>query len=127
MPSFTDTNAIPGVTYYYWVKACNGTNCSTYSSYDAGWGKLSPPTNMQASYGKYTNKVVVSWNASSGATSYKVYRATSVNGAKSFLGSPTGTTFNDTTGKPRVTYYYWVVAYTGTRYSDYSAFSTGRR
>lgn len=32
-----DTGAIPGVKYYYWVKACNGSNCSALSAYDIGW------------------------------------------------------------------------------------------
>jgi peptide/nickel transport system substrate-binding protein len=125
--SFPDTTATPGVTYYYWVKDCNGTNCTPYSSYDTGWRKLSPPANVRASFGNTTNKIVVSWAASSGATSYKVYRATSVSGAKSLLGSPTVTTFSDNSGKPGATYYFWVVAYRGTRYSDYSAFCTNRR
>jgi len=125
--SFNDTTATPAVTYTYWVMACNGANCSDYSAYTTGWQKLSPPTNLQASDGTDTDKVLVSWSASNGATSYKVYRATSATGTKSLLGSPTGTSFNDTTATPGVTYTYWVVAYRGTSYSGYSASNTGWR
>jgi fibronectin type 3 domain-containing protein len=125
--TFDDTTATPGVTYYYWVKACKGVNCSDYSAYNTGWRKLSAPTNVQASDGTYTDKVRVSWSASSGATSYKVYRATSASGTKSLRGSPTGTTFDDTTATRGVTYYYWVKACKGTYCSDYSAYNTGWR
>jgi hypothetical protein len=124
--SFNDTSATPGVTYYYWVQACR-VACSGNSAYNTGWRKLSPPTNVKASDGTYTTKVLVSWSASSGATSYKVYRATSASGTKSLRGSPTSATFNDTSATPGVTYYYWVVAYRGSRYSGYSASNTGWR
>jgi len=125
--SFNDTTATPGFTYRYWVKACKGTRCSSYSTRNTGWRKLSAPTNVQASDGTYTNKVRVSWNASSGATSYKIYRAASATGTKSLLGSPTGTSFNDTTAKPGVTYYYWVKACRSSRCSSYSTRNTGWR
>lgn len=32
-----DLWAASGVTYYYWVKACSGSNCSDFSAYDTGW------------------------------------------------------------------------------------------
>ncbi|MCJ7585003.1 MAG: pre-peptidase C-terminal domain-containing protein, partial [Anaerolineales bacterium] len=124
---FDDATATPAVTYTYWVKACSGTKCSGFSAYNTGWRKLSAPINVQASDGTYANKVQVTWDASSGATSYKVYRAASETGTKSLLGSPTGTSFNDTTAKPGVTYHYWVKAYRGSRDSDFSAFDTGWR
>jgi fibronectin type 3 domain-containing protein len=124
---FNDTTATPGITYFYWVKACKGANCSGFSATDTGWRNLTAPTNVQASDGTYTNKVQVSWVASSGATTYQVYRATSAAGVKSLLGSPTGTLFNDTTATPGVTYYYWVTACRGTRCSGYSSYNTGWR
>jgi hypothetical protein len=125
--SFNDTTATPGVTYRYWVKACSGANCSSYSASNTGWRKLSPPTGVTASDGTYTTKVRVSWNAASGATSYKVYRAASATGTKSLLGSPTGTSFNDTTATPGVTYRYWVKACRSSRCSSYSAGNFGWR
>jgi len=39
-PGYADTNAEPGVTYYYWVKACNANGCSPFSSYDAGYALI---------------------------------------------------------------------------------------
>ncbi len=125
--SFADTTAKPGVTYYYWVKAFQGINASAYSVNDTGWRKLSPPANLQASDGTFTTKVQLTWAASSGATSYKVYRATSAGGAKTLLGTRTVTSFADTTATKGVTYYYWVKAYRGTRFSAFSATNTGWR
>jgi len=125
--AFPDTTATPGLTYYYWVKACKGSRCSVYSTANTGWRNLAAPTNLQASDGTYTTKVQLSWTASSGATFYKVYRASSAGGAKTLLGSPVGTTFADTTATPGVTYYYWVKACSGIRLSAFSISNTGWR
>jgi len=122
-----DASATPGVTYYYFVKACRGANCSDYSAYDTGWRTIAPPTNVQASDGTFTDKVRLTWTASPGATSYKLYRATSAGGTKTLLGSTTGTAANDTTATPGTTYYYWVTACRGSVCSDYSAYDTGYR
>jgi len=125
--TFNDTAAIPALTYYYWVKACIGTRCSTYSTANTGWRKLTAPTNLQASDGTYTTKVQLTWTVSNGATSYQVYRANSSSGTKTLLGSPEGATFADTTATPGATYYYWVKACRGTRCSVYSIANTGWR
>ncbi|OGN80354.1 MAG: hypothetical protein A2X26_08530 [Chloroflexi bacterium GWC2_49_37] len=125
--TFADSTATPGVSYVYWVRGCNGATCSGYSAYNSGWRNLSAPTNLLASDGTYTDKVRVSWTASSGATSYKVIRSTSAAGAKTLLGSPSGTALGDTTAIPGVTYYYFVKACRGTRCSVYSAYNTGWR
>ena len=34
---YDDKTATPGITFYYWVKACNSTGCSGYSSSHSGW------------------------------------------------------------------------------------------
>jgi fibronectin type 3 domain-containing protein len=125
--TINDTSATPGVTYWYFVKACRGPRCSDFSAYDTGWRNIAPPTNLQASDGTFPDKVQVTWTASLGASSYKLYRATSAGGTKTLLGSPTGTTANDTSAVSGTTYYYWVVACRATVCSDYSAYDTGRR
>ncbi len=125
--TYDDTSATPGVTYYYWVKACKVASCSAFSVANTGWRKLSAPVNLQASDGTYTDRVSLNWVASSGATSYKVYSATSRLGTKTLLGSPTDTTFDDTTATPGVTYYYWVRTCKGARCSSFSIVNTGWR
>jgi hypothetical protein len=37
LQAWPDKSATPGVTYYYWVKACNVSGCSDFSVSDIGW------------------------------------------------------------------------------------------
>ena len=128
--SFDDTSGLAGTTYYYWVKACNIYGCSDYSSYNTGYRAGSPPgipTNVIATNGTYTDRVRITWNAVSGATSYEVYRADSAGGTKTNLSSPTATTYDDFWATTGTTYYYWVKACNTYGCSDYSSYNTGYR
>jgi hypothetical protein len=87
----------------------------------------SPPTNVQASDGTYVDKVQVTWTASSGATSYGVYRAASRRGTKVAIGTTSDTTFDDTTASVGRTYYYWVIGTNVYGASGFSAYDTGYR
>ena len=42
---FDDTTTTPGISYYYWVKACNAVGCSNYSS--SAIGKLGTSTGFE--------------------------------------------------------------------------------
>ncbi len=129
---YTDTSATPGVDYTYWVKSVNATGMSGLSGTSAtGWRKLSAPTGVAASDGAYTDKVLVSWGKVSGATHYRVSRATSASGTKTALGSwQTGLSYSDTSATAGTIYYYFVTAAvnsSGTRSSDTSAADSGAR
>jgi len=87
----------------------------------------SPPTNVQASDGTYLDKVQVTWIASSGATSYAVYRAASRRGTKVAIGTTSDTTYDDTTASVGRTYYYYVKASNSNGASGLSAYNTGYR
>ena len=87
----------------------------------------SPPTGVSASDGTYTDKVCILWNASSGASTYKVYRSTSSGGSKTYLGSTSSTTYNDTSASVGTTYYYWVKASNSYGESGFSSYNTGYR
>jgi S-formylglutathione hydrolase FrmB len=92
-------------------------------------GKPSVPTNVQASDGTYMDKVQVTWTASSGATSYTVYRATSTSRwvTKVVIGSTSNTSYDDTTASVGRSYYYWVKASNSYGTSAYSAYDKGYR
>jgi cellulose 1,4-beta-cellobiosidase len=129
---FNDTTAVPKTTYYYYVKASNAYGTSDYSSYDVGYrsdGSPAAPTNVSASDGIYMDKVEVTWSASSGATSYTVYRATSPTrwARKAVLGTTSGTSFNDTTAVPKTSYYYYVTTSNAYGTSNFSSYDTGYR
>ncbi len=127
--SYADTSATPGTLYYYWVKAVNSAGTSGFSASNDGYRKLSAPT-ISAATGSTTG-VALSWGTVTGATYYRVFRATSSSGTKTALGSwQTGRTYTDTSGTVGTTYYYFVQAAvnsSGTRPSAYSASKTGAK
>ena len=68
------------------------------------------PANVSASDGTSATSVTVTWSASSGATSYTVYRSTSVGTLGSSIGTTNNLSFTDTTVTAGTLYYYSVVA-----------------
>ena len=85
------------------------------------------PANVQASDGAFTDKVQITWTASSGATSYEVYRADTEGGTRTLKGSPEINSFDDTTAIAPTVYYYWVKAVNASGASGFSSFDTGWR
>lgn len=129
--SYSDTSATPGVVYYYWVKATGSGGTSGLSGSNTGYRKLSVPTGVSATDGNSTANVTVTWSTVTGASHYRVYRATTSSGTKTALGSwQTGLSYADTSAVAGTTYYYFVMAAvdsSGTRPSDYSSNNTGYR
>ena len=122
---YDDTTAAIGTIYYYWVKGFTSVTETSYSSSASGYRAFSAPTGLAASNGAHTDKIALSWNATAGAASYKLYRSTSndSSAASQIGGTITTTSYDDTGATPGTTYYYWVKASVGTSTSD-SAFST---
>ena len=125
--SFDDTTASPCEIYYYRVKAGCDNGWSDFSDSDSGYKRLSIPVSVSASDGGYTDKVTITWDASSGATKFKIYRNTVDNSssASDISGEITGTSFNDTTANPCETYYYWIKAGCDNGWSDFSDSDSG--
>ena len=73
-----------------------------------------------------SGKPMLTWDAVDGATSYRVYRATSQNGPYRLLGSVTTTTYVNTGAKDGVTYYYMVTAVNDSGESAYSNTVSGQ-
>ena len=69
------------------------------------------PTNLRASDGSYDYMVKVSWNASPGATDYRVFRANSLSGSKTSIANVTTTYYDDYSawGGLQI-HHYWVIA-----------------
>ena len=88
----------------------------------------SAPAQVSASDGTYTDKVLLTWTASTGATSYKVYRSASNSSASaSLLASVSAFAYSDTTAEAGTTYYYWVKASNAGGDSGFSSGDSGRR
>jgi photosystem II stability/assembly factor-like uncharacterized protein/subtilisin-like proprotein convertase family protein len=75
------------------------------------------PTNVLASATAPTS-VNITWTASAGAASYRVYRKDSSAGSFSLVGSPGVTAFDDTTASSGTAYFYMVRAFNGTESVD---------
>jgi len=86
------------------------------------------PVDVLASDGTYTDKVAVSWTASSGATGYQVYRHTENNtNSAEKIASTVSTSYDDTVVEEDTTYYYWIKATNGAGASAFTAYDTGYR
>jgi hypothetical protein len=107
--SYTDKTAANGTTYYYVVAAVNSAGASANSSEVSATpsASLAAPTGLAATPGN--SQVSLTWNASSGATSYNVKRSTTSGSGYATVSSPTGTSYTDT-GLTNGTAYYYVVS-----------------
>jgi len=127
--SYTNTGAKAGTTYYYRVKACNDAGLSPYSNIVSGNVVVTPKPAapvVKIGHSATSGKPQLTWNAVSGATSYKVYRATSQKGTYSLLGTVTATSYTNTGAKAGMTYYYKVKAVNSAGESAYSNVVSGK-
>ena len=133
--TYSDTLAVPGQKYNYYVKAISaaGLNASPIitsaaSLINSGYRKVSAPLAVNATDG-LADKVTVTWAISEGATGYTVYRIAN-GGVKTLAGSVTGNavvTCDDVTATMGTLYTYTVVAASTAGVSDASVGNTGYR
>ena len=114
--SYTDKNLKPGTTYYYLVRAYRWVNdkmvfgdyCDSFSiTPKLEIAKTVITTKAANSY----NSTYIKWNKVSGASGYRVYRATSENGKYTRCITTSATSYTDKNLNPGTTYYYLVRAY----------------
>ena len=109
--SFTDTNVTDGTTYFYVVSAINSSGEGADST-QVSAAPLPPPpaapSGLSATAGD--QQVALSWNTSSGATTYNVKRSTATGGPYSLVGTVAVTNFTDTGLTNGTTYFYVVSA-----------------
>jgi len=126
---YDDTTAVANRYYYYRVTATNACGRSSFSSYDRGHRPDLPaaPTGVSASDSSYCGYVRITWNAVSGATSYKIYRSTSATGTYTQIGTDMASPYDDTTAVPGTQYYYKLKATNACGDSAFSNYDAGRR
>ena len=117
--SYTDTTAAAGATYYYQVRAINGSVKSAFcpaQSIQYAVASLNAPTMTLTSAA--SGQPVVSWTKVNGAAQYEVYRST--NGKNfSIVRRTAALSFTDTNAAAGATYYYQVRAINGNVKSDF--------
>jgi Fibronectin type III domain len=124
--TYINTALTNGMTYYYVVSALNSTTESA-NSVPVSATPTAPaptaPTGVTASAGNA--QVILSWTASSGATSYNVKRSTSSTGSFTSVGTATTTSYTNTGLTNGTTYYYVVSAVNSTGESANSTQASG--
>lgn len=113
--SYTDMTAEAGSTYYYTVRAFDG---STYGNYISD-EKILRLTVPEFTMTNGTNGVTIDWEKVAGAQTYRVYRRTSATGSWTQLTEVSSLSYTDKTAKSGTTYYYTVRAYAGNNSSRY--------
>jgi fibronectin type 3 domain-containing protein len=128
--TYEDTSVLPATVYYYWIKACNSTTCSWYSTPDSGHVTFTPPEKpigVTASDGLYIDKIRVSWNERENADYYQVYRNV-INNTSSALLITDEHAYNHYMDIVVITgtkYYYYIKACNSEGCSGYSSVETG--
>lgn len=76
--SYSDSTAVSGTLYYYWVKACSGTNCSGFSLFDSGYTQAVPSAPSQLEVASATqSSITLRWRDNSeNESGFRVYRWT---------------------------------------------------
>ena len=119
--SYTDTSAAAGTTYYYQVRAINGSVKSAFcaaQSIQYAITSLNAPTMTLTSAA--SGQPVVSWTKVNGAAQYEVYRST--NGKNfSIVRRTAALSYTDTSAAAGTTYYYQVRAINGSVKSAFCA------
>lgn len=109
--SYTDSTAQQGVTYYYTVRAVNGSTLS--SSYDGSKSITCVKQLADVTLGALENTkqgVTINWTEVSGAKTYQISRRTADGRWKTVSKEATGNSYVDKTAEDGELYYYTVRA-----------------
>ena len=109
---YTDTGLLNGTTYFYVVSAANSMGESANSGQVSARPNAPPPVPTGLSASPRNAKVILSWNASKGATSYRVKSSTTSGGPYTQIAAPTVTSYVNT-GLTNGTPYFYVVSAVG--------------
>jgi fibronectin type 3 domain-containing protein len=112
---YTDSSVANGTEYFYVVSALNAAGEGANSAQASATPQApvvpvppAAPTNLMAMPGNAT--VILTWTASTGATSYNVKRATTDGGPYTQLAAPTSPTYTDSSVTNGTEYFYVVSA-----------------
>ncbi|MBM4116005.1 MAG: hypothetical protein FJ252_09060, partial [Phycisphaerae bacterium] len=122
---YTDESVVPAVQYSYSVRARGAVGVSAASAANGGHAGLPPPAAVSATDGTLAAGVRVTWQASAGATGYRIFRSSGV-ATPIQVGSVTApvVSFDDNTAVVGTLYTY-AVRSVGAQAGSQSALSSG--
>ncbi|MDR1220995.1 MAG: fibronectin type III domain-containing protein [Treponema sp.] len=122
--SYTFTGLDASTTYYFRITAINSAGESAQSTAVSAKTQDAPLTKPNTPYGSPTisnpssTSLTVTWGTAMRATSYKLYRKSSINNAWNVVYSGASTTYKDTGVISNTTYWYRVTAVNSAGESD---------
>ncbi|MGC7869924.1 cell wall-binding repeat-containing protein [Desulfosporosinus sp. SYSU MS00001] len=124
-PSLTDSSLAANTTYYYKVVAVGSAGSSAESAVVPATTiltntALSAPTNPTAT-ALSTSQIYLTWDSVSNATSYYVYRATSISDVYTNIATISTLNYTDSNLSSNTTYYYKIQAVGSLGSSPFSA------
>lgn len=121
--SYKDNVVTPGYIYSYQVKVISSkTNADSFLSNEKTAAATCATPKLKGKVGA-TGKPALTWGAVEGATNYMVYRSTSKSKGYQVIDETEALTFTDTTAVKGKTYYYKVVAVSGSTESTQSSYA----
>jgi len=122
--TYTNKSLTTGKTYYYKVRAVNGSKKGKFSSVKAATPSLKSVGAFKVEQGSYTS-AALTWNKVNGANGYQLFRASTKEGSYVRIKTTSDLSYTNKSLKPGKTYYYKVRAYRtvkGTKvYSKYTS------
>jgi hypothetical protein len=122
---YTTWDSMPGIRWY----SFRGVK-KTWGISQAWSFMLKPfaPTEISATYGTYYDKIQISWEIVTGATSYEIWRNTDNDPAEASMIADNSTSpYNDTSAVPGTTYWYWIKAKNVAGVSEFTGDASGYR
>ncbi len=108
--NFTDTGLDDGTEYFYAVTATNGTGEGAQSGEDSATTLPAAPTGLIATASTtVAGQIALSWNATTGADSYTVYRGTESSDVNTVVGNNIGVVTYTNTGLANGEEYFYEV------------------
>jgi hypothetical protein len=122
-------NVTAGTTYQIAVDGKAGASGNVTLHLNFASAVPAAPTNVAATDGTLSDRVRVTWTASTGALAYDVYRSTTNSSASATVigANVAATTFDDLTAVAGTTYYYFVKAKNAKGASAFSTSNSGFR
>jgi len=107
--SYTHTGLLSGTTYYYCITAQDGAGESARSQTVSRITIPGIPANLRSTSSS-SSSIRLEWDMVAGATSYKLYYATSAEGNKNIVTTPSSNYYTHSSLPANTTYYYFVAA-----------------